>query len=114
MIVAIVGVAASDRWFLRPSTDPYNRGFSSESLPRSISHHLIVVTLETKPSMKTDAVLSHGQAADPTANSVAVGDVDRLPTEPMDPALTSIQPGGGVIFWLELAWGRLRRWYLKN
>jgi phosphatidylserine decarboxylase len=31
----------------------------------------------------------------------------------MDPQLTSIQPGGGVIVHLELAWGRLRRWYLK-
>jgi phosphatidylserine decarboxylase len=39
---------------------------------------------------------------------------DRLPLEPMDPQLTSIQPGGGVVIRLELAWGRLRRWYLKT
>ena len=32
----------------------------------------------------------------------------------MDPQLTWIQPGGGVIVHLELAWGRLRRWYLKT
>ncbi len=38
----------------------------------------------------------------------------RLPTEPMDPRLTSIQPGGGIIIRAELAWGRLRRWYLKT
>ncbi len=39
--------------------------------------------------------------------------VERLPLEPMDPQLTSIQPGGGPIYRLELAWGRLRRAYLK-
>src|SRR5690606_21740269 len=38
----------------------------------------------------------------------------RLPLEPMDPQVTSIQPGGGVVVRLELAWGRLRRWYLKT
>ena len=38
----------------------------------------------------------------------------RLPLEPMDPQLTSIQPGGGVVIRLELAWGVLRRWYLKT
>jgi phosphatidylserine decarboxylase len=38
----------------------------------------------------------------------------RLPLEPMDPQLTNIQPGGGVVIQLELAWGRLRRWYLKT
>jgi phosphatidylserine decarboxylase len=42
------------------------------------------------------------------------GAAHRLPLEPMDPLLTSIQPGGGVIVHLELAWGRLRRWYLKT
>ncbi|HUG90591.1 MAG TPA: phosphatidylserine decarboxylase family protein [Planctomycetaceae bacterium] len=39
---------------------------------------------------------------------------DRLPLEPMDPRLTWIQPGGGVIVRLELAWGRWRRWFLKT
>jgi phosphatidylserine decarboxylase len=39
---------------------------------------------------------------------------NRLPLEPMDLKLTSIQPGGGPILRLELAWGRLRRWYLKT
>ena len=38
----------------------------------------------------------------------------RLDLEPMDPQLTSIQPGGGWIVRLELAWGRLRRWYLRT
>jgi phosphatidylserine decarboxylase len=33
--------------------------------------------------------------------------------EPLDPSITSIQPGGGVCMRLELAWGALRRRYLK-
>ncbi len=36
-----------------------------------------------------------------------------LPLEPMDPQIRNIQPGGGVVIRLELAWGRLRRMYLK-
>jgi phosphatidylserine decarboxylase len=44
----------------------------------------------------------------------AAGSLPRLPLEPMDPQLTNIQPGGGVVIQLELAWGRLRRWYLKT
>jgi phosphatidylserine decarboxylase len=31
----------------------------------------------------------------------------------MDPQIRNIQPGGGVVIRLELAWGRLRRRYLK-
>lgn len=38
----------------------------------------------------------------------------RLPLEPMDPRLTDIQPGGGIVIRLEQAWGRARRWYLKR
>jgi phosphatidylserine decarboxylase len=37
----------------------------------------------------------------------------RLELEPMDPQIRNIQPGGGVVIRLELAWGGLRRWYLK-
>ncbi len=36
-----------------------------------------------------------------------------LPLEPMDPELTTIQPGGGVIIHLEKFWGRFRRTYLR-
>ncbi len=36
------------------------------------------------------------------------------PLEPMDPQLTTVQPGGGVVIELELAWGNFRRWYLKT
>jgi phosphatidylserine decarboxylase len=32
----------------------------------------------------------------------------------MDPQITSIQPGGGTCMRLELAWGHVRRWYLKT
>jgi phosphatidylserine decarboxylase len=39
---------------------------------------------------------------------------DRLPLEPMDPQLTWIQPGGGVIVHLELLWGYWRRFWLKT
>ena len=34
------------------------------------------------------------------------------PTE-MDPRLTTIQPGGGVVMSMELAWGRVRRRLLR-
>lgn len=44
----------------------------------------------------------------------APGEGGRLPLEPMDPRLTDIQPGGGVIIRLEQAWGRIRRAYLKT
>ena len=36
-----------------------------------------------------------------------------LPLEPMDPQLTWIQPGGGVICHLEIGWGFVRRFWLK-
>jgi phosphatidylserine decarboxylase len=41
------------------------------------------------------------------------GDAALLPSEPMDPQITSIQPGGGVVMRLELAWGSVRRAYLR-
>ena len=38
---------------------------------------------------------------------------ERLPIEPMDPQITSIQPGGGLGMKVELWWGHCRRAYLK-
>jgi len=38
----------------------------------------------------------------------------RLKIEPMDPQVTSIQPGGGACMRWELLWGRWRRWYLRT
>jgi phosphatidylserine decarboxylase len=37
-----------------------------------------------------------------------------LPLEPMDPRVTSIQPGGGVVCRLELLWGKWRRTWLRT
>ncbi|MBA3312704.1 MAG: phosphatidylserine decarboxylase family protein [Planctomycetaceae bacterium] len=34
--------------------------------------------------------------------------------EPLPPELTTIQPGGGFVMQLELAWGGVRRWWLKT
>jgi len=38
----------------------------------------------------------------------------RIGPEPIPANLKSTQPGGGRCYSLELAWGRLRRWYLKK
>ena len=38
----------------------------------------------------------------------------RTPAEPLPENLRSVQPGGGVCYQIELAWGRWRRWYLKR
>jgi phosphatidylserine decarboxylase len=38
----------------------------------------------------------------------------RTPAEPWPDNLRSVQPGGGVCYAIELAWGRWRRWYLKH
>lgn len=37
-----------------------------------------------------------------------------LEVQPLDPRMTSIQPGGGLCMRLELAWGSLRRGYLRR
>jgi phosphatidylserine decarboxylase len=34
--------------------------------------------------------------------------------EPLPDNIRSVQPGGGKCYSIELAWGRLRRWYLKR
>jgi phosphatidylserine decarboxylase len=38
----------------------------------------------------------------------------RLPPEPLPDNLTSVQPGSGFCYRVELAWGRFRRWYLRT
>ncbi len=40
-------------------------------------------------------------------------DETRAAVEPLPAEIKSTQPGGGVCYRIELAWGRLRRWYLK-
>jgi phosphatidylserine decarboxylase len=37
-----------------------------------------------------------------------------LPPEPMDPQVRSVQPGGGLVYRLELAWGGVRRFWLRT
>ncbi|MBX3413487.1 MAG: phosphatidylserine decarboxylase family protein [Pirellulales bacterium] len=38
----------------------------------------------------------------------------RAQPEPLSPEIRSIQPGGGNCYSLELAWGCVRRWYLRT
>jgi len=38
----------------------------------------------------------------------------RATPEPMPENITSVQPGSGVCYRIELAWGRWRRWWLKR
>lgn len=38
----------------------------------------------------------------------------RLAPEPLPDNIPTVQPGGGFCYRIELAWGRLRRWYLKR
>jgi phosphatidylserine decarboxylase len=63
------------------------------------------MNIETIPIAERSQI---GEQAHPPEATV------RLPLEPMDPKLTSIQPAGGFVIRIELAWGRLRRWYLRT
>jgi phosphatidylserine decarboxylase len=54
-------------------------------------------------------------------NAVTLGSMDiaettpsRRQVEPLPENFTSVQPGGGVCYRIELAWGRWRRWWLKT
>jgi len=49
-----------------------------------------------------------------TSPTVETQPNELLPLEPMDPQLTWIQPGGGVICKWELVWGHWRRFWLKT
>lgn len=40
--------------------------------------------------------------------------IQRAAIEPLPNNIPSAQPGGGVCYRIELAWGRLRRWYLRG
>lgn len=39
---------------------------------------------------------------------------ERLSPEPLPENIRSVQPGGGVCYSIELAWGRWRRWFLRT
>ncbi len=61
-------------------------------------------------------VLSDLPLADSPLARAAVGESTadgRLPIEPLDPSIDSIQPGGGVCMRIELGWGRVRRLWLR-
>lgn len=62
--------------------------------------------------------MSEGSSSSPPTSeespSGVVATGERLPVEPMDPQLTWIQPGGGVIVHLEMLWGKWRRCWLKT
>jgi phosphatidylserine decarboxylase len=63
--------------------------------------------------MDTETLLRASNSQNPPS-AVPAAVASRPAPEPMDPQLTGIQPGGGVVVQLELAWGRVRRWYLKT
>lgn len=46
--------------------------------------------------------------------SVEISNNEIRTPEPIPENLQSVQPGGGVCYQIELAWGRLRRWYLRT
>ena len=39
---------------------------------------------------------------------------NRAPPQPLPENIRSVQPGGGVCYRIELAWGRWRRWWLAH
>jgi phosphatidylserine decarboxylase len=53
-------------------------------------------------------------SAPPTDRPPAPPPAGPLPPEPMDPLVGRIQPGGGVVQRLELAWGYWRRFWLRT
>jgi len=61
----------------------------------------------------SDTVEQPDPAQSPTP-SAGTNSAELLPLDSMDPQLMSIQPGGGVVMQIELAWGGLRRWWLKT
>ena len=85
---------------LAPRSSPlYNGCFPSDALTP-----YPFMNIETVPGAERSQIAKFAPRPEATG---------RLPLEPMDPQLTSIQPGGGLVLRLELAWGRLRRRYLK-
>jgi len=103
----------------------YNQSFGSRAAcdrARAIRSAVKVYTLSTNECPER---LKVGAVREPPVNPFsAVGPVDsfdeagcspvRAAVEPMDPRITSIQPGGGTCMRIELAWGRWRRWYLRT
>lgn len=63
----------------------------------------------------SSAADSASAASVPLAKSpLSASDGQRCSLEPLDPQMTSIQPGGGWCMRLELAWGKWRRLWLRT
>lgn len=84
--------------------------------------------MNTPPPGHAGSTARDSSASSPAANSTSDPDLDPAvgpvadggsvplhakPAMGMDAALSTIQPGGGVVMSLELAWGRLRRRFLR-
>jgi phosphatidylserine decarboxylase len=61
--------------------------------------------------LSTEAITAHSDSQIAGAGDRSPGG---RPIEPIDAAISSIQPGGGVGMRCELAWGYVRRWLLKT
>lgn len=63
---------------------------------------MITLPVANQQLARYDVIMSHVDISPP-----------RAAPEPLPPNITSVQPGGGVCYQIELAWGRCRRWYLR-
>ena len=73
--------------------------------------------MSTPPPSQAGSPAGEPRSADDPDESLSLEPISRQRTgaaavEAMDSALTTIQPGGGVVMSIELAWGKLRRRYL--
>ncbi|QDU79627.1 phosphatidylserine decarboxylase [Polystyrenella longa] len=57
--------------------------------------------------------MSDIQPVPESSKSLSTPSYPLLDPEPMDPQLTTIQPGGGVVIKMEMLWGKFRRTWLK-
>jgi phosphatidylserine decarboxylase len=67
--------------------------------------------------MSTSSPSGHPSSSEPDASAASTDSGREAEAEKaaaMDPAVTTIQPGGGVVMTIELAWGKLRRRYLRT
>lgn len=68
----------------------------------------------TLPASDTPPTSAFEGSPPPSGATAATPATGPCPVQPLDPRCTTIQPGGGVCMRLELAWGAVRRWYLKR
>jgi phosphatidylserine decarboxylase len=62
----------------------------------------------------TDPTVEHAAAAPDNAMTGVRDGPQRATVRPLPANIDGAQPGGGVCLSLELAWGRLRRWWLRR